>query len=170
MHSKLSAVLAEADFTLIEGDSTRTVPANHECLTGATVIYIDGCCHDYDIVVQDWHNVRALINANPVTIVAFDDMLLSEVARLKTEIEQARDLYCVFSINTNQFVVTSRNLPWINCWTGRARNTGVHQEPGEGGHAPGSNEPVALTRHLQVAPEPGAASATPNCRFERLTS
>ena len=87
------------------------MPAYHERLTNAMVIYIDGC-HDYDIVVQDWYNVRALINANPLTIVASDDMLYSGIARLKMEIEQARDLYRVFSINTNQFMVTSKNLPW----------------------------------------------------------
>ena len=111
MHSKLSAVLAEADFTLIEGDSTRTVPANHECLTDATVIYIDGCCHDYDIVLQDWQNVCALLSVNPATVVAFDDAFYPGVARLKAEIEQARDLYRVFPINKYQFVVTSKNLP-----------------------------------------------------------
>jgi Transposase IS200 like len=58
----------------------------------------------------------------------------------------------------------------VHCWPGRANNPGIHQEPGKGGYAPGANEPVALIRHLQVAPEPGGASATPNCRFERLTS
>lgn len=111
VHRKLSAVLSEADFALIQGDSTRTVPEHRERLTGATVIYIDGC-HDYDIVVQDWQNVRALLSENLATVVAFDDALYPGVARLKAEIEQARDLYLVFPINKYQFVVTSKNLPW----------------------------------------------------------
>jgi hypothetical protein len=111
VHSKLSAVLSEADFALIQGDSTITVPAHRERLTDATVIYIDGC-HDYDIVSQDWQNVRSLINANPATVVAFDDVLYPGVARLKTEIEQDMDLYRVFPINKYQFFVTSKNLRW----------------------------------------------------------
>ena len=87
------------------------MPAHRERLTDATVIYIDGC-HDYDIVLQDWQNVRSLINANPATVVAFDDVLYPGVARLKTEIEQDMDLYRVFPVNTYQFFVTTKNLRW----------------------------------------------------------
>ena len=48
---------------------------------------------------------------------------------------------------------------------GGARRGGdprVHPEPGGGGQAPGSTEPVALSGHLQVAQTRGAALATPS--------
>ena len=46
----------------------------------------------------------------------------------------------------------------------------LHPEPGAAGPPPGADEPVALIGHLQVATKTGAASATPNYRFERLTN
>jgi Transposase IS200 like len=58
----------------------------------------------------------------------------------------------------------------LHTGTGRAGHPGVHQESGTGGQAPGTTQSMALTRRLQAALEPGAASATPTSRFERLTS
>ena len=110
VHSKLTSVISEDDFLLIEGDSTITVPAHRERLTDATVIFIDGC-HDYEIVLQDWENVRSLLDVSPMMVVAFDDVLYPGVARLKTEIELT-NLYHVFPANKYQFFVTSKNLPW----------------------------------------------------------
>jgi REP-associated tyrosine transposase len=47
----------------------------------------------------------------------------------------------------------------------RSRDTGVRS----GGRSARATQPVALIDHLQVVKEMGAASATPNSRFERLT-
>ncbi len=58
----------------------------------------------------------------------------------------------------------------IHSRTGHRGNTRVHQEAGSGGQASGADKSVALRSHLQVAKRSGAASATPDSCFERLTS
>jgi Methyltransferase domain len=108
---KIRSVLSQDKFVLIMGDSTITVPAHRERLTDASVIYIDGC-HDYDIVSQDWQNVCLLLDANPDTVVIFDDMLSPGVAQLKTEIARLTNQYRVFRLNDHQFFVTSKKLRW----------------------------------------------------------
>jgi hypothetical protein len=103
---KLSAVLPEQEFTLIAGDSTKTVPAHLRDIADATIVYIDGC-HDYDIVSQDWRHVRPLLDENPSLIVVFDDMTYSGVYRLMTEIRDHDDRCRVYILSYNQFAVAS---------------------------------------------------------------
>ena len=48
-------------------------------------------------------------------------------------------------------------------------HSGIYSPARRRGQAPGSNGAL-VTGHRKVAPEDGAALATPNSRFERLTS
>ena len=51
--------------------------------------------------------------------------------------------------------------------SGRSRDQGVHPETRAGGHAPGSDEPVALISHLWVAQRLRGRVSDPYSRFER---
>jgi hypothetical protein len=110
--AKLSAIQPPDHFTLVPGDSTRTVSANYSLIEDADFIYIDGC-HDYDVVRQDWQNVRPLIQKNPHLVIAFDDATYSGVARVRNEISSGDKEVRVLSLNYNQFFVISRSMPWI---------------------------------------------------------
>ena len=110
--AKLSAIQPPDRFTLVPGDSTKTVRANYSLIEDADFIYIDGC-HDYDIVREDWQSVRPLIQKNPHLVIAFDDVTYSGVARVRDEIvSRDRDVR-VLSLNYNQFFVIPRSMPWI---------------------------------------------------------
>ena len=107
--AKIAAVLPKERFVLVPGDSTLTVPANRTLISNADLVYIDGC-HDYEIVRQDWQNVRDLFNDNPALIVAFDDVTNPGVSRLREELQLART-HRVLDLNFNQFVVCSVRMP-----------------------------------------------------------
>ena len=111
VHRKISGVLSPSKFTLIAGDSTVTVPGHRQDLLDASVIYIDGC-HDYEIVAQDWQNVRSILDVSPDTLIVFDDALYPGVGRLKTEIERGTGHFTMYRLNENQFFVASKKLRW----------------------------------------------------------
>lgn len=110
--AKLSAIQPRDRLTLIPGDSTRTVRDNHSLIEDADLIYIDGC-HDYDIVREDWRSVRPLIQNNPHLVIAFDDATYPGVARVRDEISSGDKDVRVLSLNSNQFFVISKSMPWI---------------------------------------------------------
>jgi hypothetical protein len=111
VHRKISAVLSPSRFKLIPGASVRTLPPHRQYLLDASVIYIDGC-HDYEIVQQDWENVRCILEANPNVLIVFDDALYPGVDRLKREIERSTAGFTVYRLNQNQFFVASKELHW----------------------------------------------------------
>ena len=112
VRAKLSAIQPLDHFTLVPGDSTRTVRANYSLIEDADFIYIDGC-HDYDVVREDWQNVRPLMERNPHLVIAFDDATYSGVARVRNEISHGDKDVRVLSLNSTQFFVISRSMPWI---------------------------------------------------------
>jgi len=115
VRNKISSVLPEGNFYLIEGDSTTTIPTHADKIRNASVIYIDGC-HDYDIVAQDWANVVPIFQTNPDLIVVFDDLLYEGVLRLRTEIERLRGQLNLFILNDNQFFVMFKKSSWSGKW------------------------------------------------------
>ena len=110
--AKLAAILPQDRLRLVPGDSTQTVRASYDLISDADFIYIDGC-HDYDVVREDWQNVRPLLGKNPYLIIAFDDATYSGVTRVRDEISSADREVRVLSLNSNQFFVISRSMPWI---------------------------------------------------------
>jgi hypothetical protein len=115
VRNKIRTILPDTSFDLVRGDSTVTVPSHRDKLKNATLVYIDGC-HDYDIVLQDWQNVRPALDANPETVVVFDDALYEGVGRLRSEIARSKDRYQVLPFNFNQFLVISRELRRKERW------------------------------------------------------
>ena len=110
--AKLLAIQPPDHFTLVPGDSNRTVRANYSLIEDADFIYIDGC-HDYDVVWEDWQSVRPLIQRNPHLVIAFDDVTYADVARVRNEISSGDKDVRVLSLNYSQFFVISRSMPWI---------------------------------------------------------
>jgi hypothetical protein len=110
--AKLSAIQPPERFTLVPGDSTRTVRDNYNLIQDADFIYIDGC-HDYDVVREDWSNVQPLLAKNPHALVVFDDATYPGVARVRDEIRAGNKDVRVLSLNYNQFFVIPRSMPWI---------------------------------------------------------
>jgi len=117
--AKLSAIQPPDHVALVAGDSTETVRANYSLIQDADFIFIDGC-HDYDVVRQDWQNVRPLIQKNPHLVIAFDDATYSGVARVRDEISSGDRSVRVLALNHNQFFVISRSMPWIEAGGFRA--------------------------------------------------
>ncbi len=111
VHRKISGVLSPTKFALIAGDSVISLPAHRQDVLDASIIYIDGC-HDYEIVAQDWQNVRWILEASPNALIVFDDALYPGVGRLKSEIERCTADFTVYRLNQNQFFVASKKLRW----------------------------------------------------------
>jgi hypothetical protein len=117
--AKLSAIQPLDRLMLVPGDSTKTVRANYSLIRDADFIFIDGC-HDYDVVREDWENVRPLMQNNPHLVIAFDDALFWGVGRVRDEIASRDRDVRVLSLNSNQFFVISRSMPWIEAGGFRA--------------------------------------------------
>lgn len=116
VRKKIGAVLPEDRVTLVPGNSLVTVPEHRDALSDCTMIYIDGC-HEYDVVSQDWANVAPVFQTNPDLIVAFDDLRTPGVARVRAEIDAAKDgLYEVYDLNSNKFFVVSKRMRSSRRW------------------------------------------------------
>jgi hypothetical protein len=114
VRAKLLDKLSPERFCLVPGNSTLTVPEYSDQVCRSELIYIDGC-HEYDIVKQDWENVKRVFDINPRAVVVFDDVHTPGVARLKGEI-LAADQFLLFYPNMTQFFVVSRQTPQRDRW------------------------------------------------------
>ena len=110
--AKLSAIQPLERIKLVPGDSTKTVRDNYPLIQDADFVFIDGC-HDYEVVREDWKNLRPLIQKNRHLVIAFDDATYSGVGRVRDEISSGDKDVRVLSLNYNQFFVISRSMPWI---------------------------------------------------------